>query len=152
MLSKEKALKHINSFNALENAQKIADTIDDIRKKDVAMADYLSTVEKGNATWQGYEKYVREANRANEQMTLSAKAGTAIMKGFSFALNVGISALVSWASSLAIQWIDNYIHRVDKAKESMEEITATIADVNSTFQSARKTVADSGKRFAELSQ
>ena len=116
------------------------------------MADYLSTVEKGNATWQGYEEYVREANRANEQMTLSAKAGTAIMKGFSFALNVGISALISWASSLAIQWIDNYIHRVDKAKESMEEITATIADVNSTFQSARKTVADSGKRFAELSQ
>ena len=92
------------------------------------------------------------ATIAAKQLTLATKAKTAAMKAASAAANILVTSLIAFGISKAFQWIDDMVHKVEHAKESLNETASEIKDLSDTFGSTQKTVKATSQRFAELSQ
>lgn len=91
-------------------------------------------------------------NAALKQQTLSAKAGKVALQGLATVGNMLATWAISEAISLAVKGIDNLVHRVEIAKEKAEQAKETISDLQSTYESHKKTVeecAGSYEKFAK---
>ena len=99
---------------------------DELKPNEKWLAQYGQTTEGQIRSQEGIiaaNNQARESaiqyNKGLEQMTLGAKAGELALKGLSLAGNM----LASWAITAVIQFVvtafDNFIHRVEKAKEAM---------------------------------
>lgn len=170
---KSKDLSLFDNFDATATLQSLRDVESQLPNNKDAWTEYFSTLDDGSK-WQvkfvqdndlskvsleqveNAQKAARESaiayNNSLEQMTFGAKAANVAMKGLAIAGNMIIYALISKGIEIAVTAIDNYIHRVERAQEAIEEITSDIAKMNDKLKSASKTVKDSAKRFAELAQ
>lgn len=170
---KSKDLSLFDNFDATATLQSLRDVESQLPNNKDAWTKYFSTLDDGSK-WQvkfvqdndlskvsleqveNAQKAARESaiayNNSLEQMTFGAKAANVAMKGLAIAGNMIIYALISKGIEIAVTAIDNYIHRVERAQEAIEEITSDIAKMNDELKSASKTVKDSAKRFAELAQ
>lgn len=68
------------------------------------------------------------------------------------ALNAGIMLAVSVALQAIVKGLDNYIHRVEKARERTEELFNEFKEMNETLAEHKKTVAELADRYDELSK
>lgn len=79
---------------------------------DASIIDYAKTQKNGQLTTEGFTKSL-------QGMTLGAKAAAIGMKALAIAGNILVFTAVSKGIQLAIEAIDNYVHRVEKAKEAL---------------------------------
>lgn len=91
-------------------------------------------------------------NNGLEQMTIGAKAANVAMKGLAIAGNMLLSIGISFVISEGIKLIDNYIHRVDNAKDALEEFNSSVKEQKDNFSTQESWINENGKRFEELSQ
>ncbi len=91
-------------------------------------------------------------NEALKQQTLGAKAATVAMKALNIVANMAVTWLISEGIQFVVKQFDEWILTIDEAKENIEELTSSIGEIDNSFKSVEKTVSDSGRRFAELSQ
>lgn len=91
-------------------------------------------------------------NNGLEQMTTGAKAANIAMKGLAIAGNMLLSIGISFVISEGIKLIDNYIHRVDNAKDALEEFNSSVKEQKDNFSTQESWINENGKRFEELSQ
>ena len=170
---KSKDLSLFDNFDASDTLSKLQNLETQVAEGSSTWQDYFSNLKDG-AKWQvefvqnndlskvSLEQVEKAQNAARESaiaynnglklMTFGAKAANVAMKGLAIAGNMIIYALISKGIEIAVTAIDNYIHRVERAQEAIEEITSDIAKMNDELKSASKTVKDSAKRFAELAQ
>lgn len=87
-----------------------------------------------------------------EQIPKVSKAGQVALKGLAIAGNMLLSIGISFVISEGIKLIDNYIHRVDNAKDALEEFNSSVKEQKDNLSTQESWINENGKRFEELSQ
>lgn len=79
-------------------------------------------------------------NAALQQQTLGAKAATVVTKALAVAGNMLLMWGISKVFEIAVSSINNYIHRVEKAREKLEETISEIESVESEIAQVNKQI------------
>lgn len=85
-------------------------------------------------------------------LSIGAKAGQVALKGLALAGNMVASFLAAFVFQAVITGIDNYIHRVDNAKDALEEFNSSVKEQKDNLSTQESWINENGKRFEELSQ
>ena len=100
---------------------------------------------------------INEASEANlklvgnfSKMTVASKAADIAMQGLTMAANALAVALVMKGLEIAIQQIDNYVHRLEKAKEAAEDAKESYDETASKFESLNDELKTTKSRMDEL--
>lgn len=106
------------------SAQALAEEMGNV---DSRIVDYAKTCRNGELTTRGFEQ-------AMGNMSLSAKAGKAALQAFAAAGNMLAGFLVMAGFQAAFTAIDNYIHRVEKANEAMDDAVSEYGSAKSGLE------------------
>lgn len=91
-------------------------------------------------------------NEAIKQGSLSAKAGQVALKGLAMAGNMVVGILAGFVISKAIERLDNHIHRVENAKNALDEFNSSVKEQQKDISSQESWISENGKQFEELSK
>ncbi|MDE6602237.1 MAG: hypothetical protein K2K90_08760 [Lachnospiraceae bacterium] len=132
-----------------KNWTAIAEAIGDC--DDTALS-YFKTLDDGNGTinnqaasLEGLSKHLEKAGNGFSAAALK----TTLLNS---ALNAGIFLAVSLSIQAISTGIDNYIHRVENARERTAELFDEFQQRNDTLSSHKKTVSESASRYDQLSK
>ena len=114
---------------------------------DANLRSYLETLDNGNGTInnqaasiEGLSKHLQKAGNGFSTAALK----TTLLNS---ALNAGIFLAASFAIQAIATGIDNYIHRVENARERTAELFEEFSQRNDTLSAHKKVVADSAGRY-----
>ena len=150
LISKEKAQEYLDTielidqkkYGEIDSYQKYFDSLSEgkkwIAQYAQASKDQIRTTDdvvaaniKANTSAQSY-------NHALYEATFQAKATNLALKGLTLVANMAISALAGFIISKTIEWFDNYIHRVERTKEALEESISAYKNVQSEIDNLNK--------------
>lgn len=100
----------------------------------------------------GAEVQIERVTAAQKASTIAAKEHSVALKAASIAGNMILFAFISKGIQLATIAIDNWIHRVEKARERTDELFAEFKSMNDTLADHKKTVSELADRYDELSK
>ena len=158
-------LFHSNDYNSLNEYNKLVQSgiklteaykatmlscSEAAKKNDVQIAKNVAAVKSGVIP-------TNEASEANSKlvgnfskMSISSKAAEIAMQGLTMAANALAVALVMKGLEIAIQQVDNYVHRLEKAKEAAEDAKETYDETASKFESLNDEMKTTQSRMDEL--
>lgn len=116
---------------------------------------FVSTINTSNSS---FGKYLTGLNGAEAGMgkyaisLVGAKIKTVALQTATMALNAGISLAISAAISFAVKKFDEYIHRVDNAKEAMSEFASEAKSGRESLASQKSWIDNNGKEFEKLAK
>ena len=87
---------------------------------------------------------------ATNTMTFSAKAGAIALKALTTVASMAAMAIAGMIVSKVIQSIDNYIHRVERAKEALESSVSAFESVQSEIKSLEDQLADVNEQIETI--
>lgn len=118
--------------------------------KNKGMKAYLSQVDAGKASLEGYKSYVIQANAALQKTSLASKAAAVGMKALNAALNMGVMLAVSYAIQKLTEWIDNLIHKQELLEKQAEELRNKYEETTSELEKVNSELESTQKRIDEL--
>lgn len=133
-------------FNGLKEGEKWQ--VKFVQENDLTKVSLDEVKNAHNAAKQSAITY----NNGLEQMTIGAKAANIALKGLAIVGNAVASFLAAFAFQAIITGIDNYIHRVDNAKDALEEFNSSVKEQKDNLSTQESWINENGKRFEELSQ
>ena len=133
-------------FNGLKEGEKWQ--VKFVQENDLTKVSLDDVKNAQNAAKQSAIAY----NNGLEQMTIGAKATNIALKGLAVVGNAVASFLAAFAFQAIITGIDNYIHRVDNAKDALEEFNSSVKEQKDNLSTQESWINENGKRFEELSQ
>lgn len=114
----KKQFKNFATIYNADSSQKVSDVAKEFREQFGELDDSIvNFAEKCN----GSKMFLEDFEKALGGVDLKAKALTLGFNALSVAANMVASYLIAQAAAWTVTAIDNYIHRVEKAKETMEE-------------------------------
>lgn len=158
--------------SAKEKLQRMLDWQEGIKNNDKTWQDYFDTCKDGEKylidvikntddlsklTGEDLVKANQQAresalahNNALEQQTLGAKAATAATKVLSTAGNMLLMWGISEVIGAAVTSIDNYIHRVEKANETIDNARSEYENSKSEIESTNTELEETKQKISEL--
>lgn len=135
-----------------ESISTLTQWCDQFENMDDNMRSYLTDCMQKQvpASYDGYEKYTQKAIKANEQLSLSTKAGQTALKALATAGNMVAFALLSQAVSFAATAIDDYIHRVENANKEMEDAVSACESTQSELNNINSELEENNKLIDDL--
>lgn len=133
-------------FNCLKEGEKWQ--VKFVQENDLTKVSLDDVKNAQNAAKQSAIAY----NNGLEQMTIGAKTANIALKGLAIAGNMVASFLAAFVFQAVITGIDNYIHRVDNAKDALEEFNSSVKEQKDNLSTQESWINENGKRFEELSQ
>jgi len=106
---------------------------------DASIITYAKTCKNGEMTMKGFEQSLKG-------VSFSAKAGKAALQALA---NIG-NALVEWLMQAAVAALDNWIHRVERANEAMNQAVSEYETEKSTLESINSELEAHNQRISEL--
>lgn len=91
-------------------------------------------------------------NNGLEQMTIGAKAANIALEGLKMAANMIVGMLIAEGIQLTITAIDNWIHRVEKANEAMDEAVSEYDSAKTALKDTTSQLEEQNKRIDELNK
>nr|DAH62538.1 MAG TPA: minor tail protein [Caudoviricetes sp.] len=91
-------------------------------------------------------------NASLNNLTIGAKAANVALNGLKMAGNILVTMLISKGIELAVQAIDDYIHRIENIKKAAEEAKSAIDGIRDDFKSQSDTINEVKDKYAELAQ
>ena len=91
-------------------------------------------------------------NNRLEQMTIGAKAANIALEGLKMAANMIAGMLIAEGIQLAVTAIDNYIHRVEKANEAMNEAVSEYDSAKTALKDTTSQLEEQNKSIDELNK
>lgn len=142
------------------------DSLDIFKNGKVDIDAFTKAVGTSDSVLIGYTETLKDTDGVIDLTTASTEGLSAYLKKsgnmFNFAaikatlLNTALNAGIFLVASLAIQGIakalDNYIHRVEKARERTDELFDEFKQMNDTLADHKKTVSELADRYDELSK
>lgn len=101
-------------------------------------------------SYHGAEVQIERVTAAQKASTIAAKAHSAALKVASIAGNMILFAAISKGIQLATTAIDNWIHRVEKANEAMNEAVGEYESAKSSLESVNTELEEQNKQIDEL--
>lgn len=146
--SKDKLVEEFETFKSMMTdygmtAEEVAKDLGDQLSPEIQ--SYVKSAKTGELTTEGFNKSIGN-------LSLGAKAGQVALKGLAVVGNAVASFLAAFAFQAIITGIDNYIHRVDNAKDALEEFNSSVKEQKDNLSTQESWINENGKRFEELSQ
>lgn len=146
--SKDKLVEEFETFKSMMTdygmtAEEVAKDLGDQLSPEIQ--SYVKSAKTGELTTEGFNKSIGN-------LSLGAKAANIAMKGLVIAGNMVASFLAAFAFQAVITGIDNYIHRVDNAKDALEEFNSSVKEQKDNLSTQESWINENGKHFEELSQ
>ena len=150
------AFKNIESFDDFLDLETNKYDWDDLSKSigitDTRLRSYLETLDDGkghidntSASVEGMSAYLKNSGNMFKFAAIKATL-------LNTALNAGIFLVASLAIQGMVKALDNYIHRVEKARERTDELFDEFKQMNDTLADHKKTVSELADRYEELSK
>lgn len=130
-----------DKFNSTTlSAEALAEEMGDV---DVSIIEYAKTQKNGQLTTEGFTKSLHG-------MTLGAKAAKIGMQALATVGTMIAFAVISKGIELAVTAIDNYVHRVDKAKEALSNSVATFKSTTEEVTNIENSLKKVDTRIREI--
>lgn len=91
-------------------------------------------------------------NNGLEQMTIGTKAANIALEGLKMAANMIAGMLIAEGIQLVVTAIDNYIHRVEKANDAMDEAVSEYDSAKTALKDTTSQLEEQNKRIDELNK
>ena len=150
MIDSEELNTVINSFNNSKLSAK--EYTESLKEVDTTLLSYLKTCEKGKASTEGFDAYVKKANTSIGIMGVKSKLASVGVGILNSVLSAGISVLAGFAIEGVVKLFDYLIETPKEIAEAAQTARENIEQLSSTLNSNQKFIDESGKRFAELAQ
>lgn len=144
LASKLQEIEGLDGNGLREYMSNLEDLGDDADDTNVALAAYASTVEDGNYTIQGAQRYVKNYNQGLQRMTKEAKRAQ-LQQAL---LNLAISALATIITSVITKLIEN----AAKAQTKFEELSSQLSETTSELKDINSQLDETKKRIEELQE
>lgn len=130
---KESKIKNYQNFELqLQTTGKSAkDLVKEMTNLDSSVLTYINSTEESKLSLQGFTAWLN-------QNTIASKAGTLALKAFAAVASMAAMAIAGMIVSKVIQSIDNYIHRVERTKEALEESISAYKNVQSEIDNLNR--------------
>lgn len=138
-LDKLNGMDNAGVVNYMQNLDNLGDVGEDTK---LTLAAYASTVEDGNYTLQGAQKYVKNYNQ--NLAKLSKEATIAQFK--QNMLNLAISAMTMLLTTL----ITELINRATSAQDEFEKLSSQLSSTNSELNDINSELDNTNKKIEEL--
>ena len=138
-------LSQFDAFKkAFNNSQLSAEALaEQMKDVDQRIINYAKTCKNGELTTEGFTTSI-------EGMSLSAKAGKAVLQSLATAGNMAFFVLLSKGIELAVNGIDNWIHRVEKSNEAMNEAVSEYNSAKSNLENINSELDEQNQKMDEL--
>lgn len=134
---------------AAQNGQTaLTDYMSTLGDNDIALKAYVASVDDGNYSLAGFQKYIQQHNSSIEASGIAAKVAAVGHQLLNAAISMGISFILSTAISAIVE----YAHRQEEIAEAANQAEDAIRSLSDAFRTDSKTVTDYAERFAELAQ
>lgn len=133
-------------FNCLKEGEKWQ--VKFVQENDLTKVSLDDVKNAQNAAKQSAIAY----NNGLEQMTLGAKAANIALEGLKMAANMIVGMLIAEGIQLTITAIDNWIHRVEKANEAMDEAVSEYDSAKTALKDTTSQLEEQNKRIDELNK
>lgn len=133
-------------FNCLKEGEKWQ--VKFVQENDLTKVSLDDVKNAQNAAKQSAIAY----NNGLEQMTIGAKAASVGLKALSIAGNMVAMWAITKGIELAVTAIDNYIHRVEKANETMSEAVSEYDSAKTALKDTTSQLEEQNKRIDELNK
>ena len=133
-------------FNRLKDGEKWQ--VKFVQENDLTKVSLDDVKNAQNAAKQSAIAY----NNRLEQMTIGAKAANIALEGLKMAANMIAGMLIAEGIQLAVTAIDNYIHRVEKANEAMDEAVSEYDSAKTALKDTTSQLEEQNKRIDELNK
>lgn len=149
-LADNDALQIIKSFN--KSKLGVDAYSESVQALDDSMKAYLKTQEKGNATLQGYRKFVDQSSKSVVKLGTKAALSTIKIQLLHVAMGL-VSGLIIGGLSYGLNvLIDKVVFADKKALEAAENAKSNIQNIESELQNTSKAVDGYKDKYAELAQ
>lgn len=101
-------------------------------------------------SYHGAEIQIERVTAAQKASTIAAKAHSVALKAVSIAGNIIAFTAIAKGIQLATTAINNWIHRVEKANEAMNEAVGEYESAKSSIESVNSELEEQNKRIDEL--
>ena len=140
--------KDIQSINAMNQAMKNGSTMaqawcDNMKGCTVAAKQQVNQCLKAKGS-------LTELANSLETTTISAKAASMALRSLSIAGNIIAFTAIAKGIQLATTAIDNWIHRVEKANEAMQEAVGEYESAKSSLENINSELTEQNKKINEL--
>ena len=102
------------------------------------------------ASYEEYNNHVQKAIASNQQLTLSAKLSQLTLQGLAMIGNMAVFTLISKGIAFLVSWVENYINRIDIAKEEMRDAVNVYAETKDEIESLNNELDTTAERIDEL--
>lgn len=133
-------------FNCLKEGEKWQ--VKFVQENDLTKVSLDDVKNAQNAAKQSAIAY----NNGLEQMTIGAKAANIALEGLKMAANMIAGMLIAEGIQLAVTAIDNYIHRVEKANEAMNEAVSEYDSAKTALKDTTSQLEEQNKSIDELNK
>lgn len=133
-------------FNCLKEGEKWQ--VKFVQENDLTKVSLDDVKNAQNAARQSAIAY----NNGLEQMTIGAKAANIALEGLKMAANMIAGMLIAEGIQLAVTAIDNYIHRVEKANEAMNEAVSEYDSAKTALKDTTSQLEEQNKSIDELNK
>lgn len=149
-------LENLGKVHNFANAKVILDEFNGgLKNVTLSQEQYAAAVSK---TWPQLGNLIAKCKTGKVSMLELAAAtvqATVVQAGLKIAamgVQMVLSAFAGFVVSKLFEAVDGLIHRNEKLIEKYEEATQVINETTDALKNQQKTISDSAKRFAELSQ
>lgn len=151
------ALASTNSTKQLRAlATEYANLGTELSNTKLSQEEFIAKIGESNiefATW--LEKAGKDAPnqlRNYQKSLIATTVKTTALRAATMLLQGALFAIAGIIITKVVTAISDWVHANERAIETGEEAKRTISDINNTLNTQQKTIQDSAKRFAELSQ
>ena len=130
--------------NAIRAGKTFEDALATARR--TTNAETIALIESSH----GAEVQTERVTAAQNASTIAAKAHSAALKALSIAGNMILFALISKGIESVVKGFDNWIHRVEKANEAMNEAVGEYESAKSSLESVNSELDKQNKQLDEL--
>lgn len=117
-----------------------------VKLSDDIFKQYLKTIDSRNASLSGFQDWLKQSGYNLDNVTLKTRLATAGMRAFSLAINslVNMAAVfvVSKAFEVAVKAVDDYIHRLDNAKQAFQDSTSELDSINKELEENERRITE----------
>lgn len=113
-----------------------------LKGANTSLKNFLTNEKYGEKTLASYTQYLKDQNKIIDLQTLKTKALTIAKNAM---VNVGmavVSTLIANGIGFVVEQLDNYIHRLDIAKEKLSNTQSELDTVNSEITEINKKIAE----------
>lgn len=131
----------------------IKSCFDGLNGVDEDFNNFIEKVDLSSNVVEQYQQHLKDTGQATSAFSSCTKKAGSVIKSFGAGLaSMGVNMAIGVAFDFAATAIDNWVHRVERARERTAELFEEFGEMRETLSSHKDIVANSADRYDELSK